>query len=49
MVRPTKTLKEKTNKKPNGIILITPESLEAMFVNKPFNVKQLFSNLKYDR
>ncbi len=42
-----KTLKEKLLKRPEGIVLITPESLEAMFVNKPFNVKQLFSNLKY--
>ncbi|MBK8682211.1 MAG: DEAD/DEAH box helicase [Bacteroidetes bacterium] len=42
-----KTLKERLIKHPNGIILITPESLEAMFVNKPFNVKHLFSNLKY--
>ena len=42
-----KTLKERLIKQPNGIVLITPESLEAMFVNKPFNVKQLFSNLKY--
>lgn len=42
-----KTLKDKIIKQPNGIILITPESLEAMFVNKPYNVKQLFSNLKY--
>ncbi len=42
-----KTLKEKLLKHPEGIVLITPESLEAMFVNKPFNVKQLFSNLKY--
>ncbi len=42
-----RTLKEKILKEPTGIILITPESLEAMFVNKPFNVKQLFSNLKY--
>jgi ATP-dependent Lhr-like helicase len=42
-----KTLKDKLIKQPNGIVLITPESLEAMFVNKPFNVKQLFSNLKY--
>ena len=42
-----KTLKNKIIKQPNGIVLITPESLEAMFVNKPFNVKQLFSNLKY--
>jgi ATP-dependent Lhr-like helicase len=42
-----KTLKNRIIKQPHGIILITPESLEAMFVNKPFNVKQLFSNLKY--
>lgn len=42
-----KTLKDRIIKLPNGIILITPESLEAMFVNKPFNVKQLFANLKY--
>ena len=42
-----KTLKDKLIKEPTGIVLITPESLEAMFVNKPFNVKQLFSKLKY--
>lgn len=42
-----KTLKDRIIKQPNGIVLITPESLEAMFVNKPFNVKLLFSNLKY--
>jgi ATP-dependent helicase Lhr and Lhr-like helicase len=42
-----KTLKERLIKQPNGIVLITPESLEAMFVNKPYNVKQLFSNLRY--
>ena len=43
----SKSLKDQIIKQPNGIVLITPESLEAMFVNKPFNVKQLFSNLKY--
>ncbi len=42
-----KTLKERLIKQPNGIVLITPESLEAMFVNKSFNIKKLFSNLKY--
>lgn len=42
-----KTLKDRLIKQPTGIVLITPESLEAMFVNKPFNIKQLFSNLKY--
>ena len=42
-----KSEKEHLLKQPEGIVLITPESLEAMFVNKPYNVKQLFSNLKY--
>ena len=34
-------------KQPRGIVLITPESLEAMHVNKPFNVRHLFGNLKF--
>jgi ATP-dependent Lhr-like helicase len=42
-----RTLKEKIIKDPNGIMLITPESLEAMFVNRPHHVNHLFSNLKY--
>jgi ATP-dependent Lhr-like helicase len=42
-----KTVKDKLIKNPKGIVLITPESLEAMLANKPFNVRQLFSNLKY--
>lgn len=42
-----KTSKEKLVKDPTGIVLMTPESLEAMFVNKPYNVKHIFSNLKF--
>src|SRR5690554_1736562 len=42
-----RTIKNNLLKDPAGIVLITPESLEAMFVNKPYNVKQLFANLKY--
>jgi len=42
-----RTLKTHLVKKPSGIVLITPESLEAMFVNRTFYVKELFSNLKY--
>jgi ATP-dependent Lhr-like helicase len=42
-----KSEKDHLLKRPEGIVLITPESLEAMFVNKPYNVKQLFANLKY--
>lgn len=42
-----KTLKDKLVEDPKGIVLITPESLEAMFVNAPYKVAGLFSNLKY--
>jgi ATP-dependent Lhr-like helicase len=42
-----KSLKTNLIKSPNGIVLITPESLEAMFVNAPYNVSSLFGNLKY--
>lgn len=42
-----RTEKNRLLKEPRGIVLITPESLEAMFVNKPYNVRHLFSNLKY--
>jgi len=42
-----KSLKTNLTKKPNGIVLITPESLEAMLVNAPYNVSLLFGNLKY--
>lgn len=42
-----KASKERIIKNPQGIVLITPESLEAMFINKPYNVKLLFSKLKY--
>lgn len=42
-----KSLKTRLIKNPNGIVLITPESLEAMFVNAPYNVTTLFGNLNY--
>lgn len=42
-----KSLKTNLIKSPNGIVLITPESLEAMFVNAPYNVSTLFGNLEY--
>lgn len=32
---------------PEGIVLITPESLEAMFTNRPEHVRHLFSTLEY--
>ena len=39
--------KQKFLKKPHGILLITPESLEALFVNRGTSVARLFANLKY--
>ncbi|MGE8553250.1 MAG: DEAD/DEAH box helicase [Chryseobacterium jejuense] len=42
-----KGAKDRLLKNPAGIVLITPESLEAMFVNKPYNIKHLFSTLDY--
>jgi ATP-dependent Lhr-like helicase len=34
-------------KKPTGVLLITPESLEAMLCNRGAQIPQLFSNLAY--
>ncbi|RDV13324.1 DEAD/DEAH box helicase [Pontibacter diazotrophicus] len=42
-----RTEKKKLVQAPEGIVLITPESLEAMFVNAPYSVKALFSKLRY--
>ena len=42
-----KSKKNHIIKNPGGIVLITPESLESMFVNSPYNISRLFSNLKY--
>ena len=39
--------KQKILKKPDGILLITPESLEAMFVNHGPRVPVVFSGLSY--
>lgn len=42
-----RSLKNELVKNPEGIVLITPESIEAMFVHSPYNVYALFENLKY--
>lgn len=39
--------KQKLRKKPTGIVLITPESLEAMLINHPSWARKAFKNLKY--
>jgi ATP-dependent Lhr-like helicase len=42
-----RTLKDKLIKNPSGVVLITPESLEAMFVNAPQNIRHLFGKLEF--
>lgn len=39
--------KQRLLKAPKGIVLITPESIQAMFDNHPDNVRLLFSSLQY--
>ncbi|HEX8607108.1 MAG TPA: DEAD/DEAH box helicase, partial [Pedobacter sp.] len=43
----SQAMKKNLVKNPNGVLLITPESLEAMLVNAPYNAKTLFSGLSY--
>ncbi len=43
----SKGAKDRLIKAPEGIVLITPESLEAMFANKPYHIRHLFANLEY--
>lgn len=39
--------KKKLINDPNGVLLITPESIEAMFINRPAEVRRLFTRLKF--
>lgn len=39
--------KKEAKEKPNGILLITPESLESIFINHSSKLPILFNNLKY--
>ncbi len=41
------SIKRRSLKKPSGILIITPESLESFLVNKNSEVKSAFGNLKY--
>lgn len=43
----SKTKKDKLIANPSGIVLITPESLEAFFVNNADNLDKLFGGLDY--
>ncbi|MGZ7140756.1 DEAD/DEAH box helicase, partial [Streptococcus pyogenes] len=39
--------KQKFLKHPNGVLLITPESLEALFVNRGPSIPGMMANIKY--
>lgn len=39
--------KKKLIQKPEGIVLITPESIEALFCNKPTELKKIFSEVDF--
>lgn len=39
--------KQSLIKNPQGIVLITPESLESLLTLKPYEVRKMFSNLEY--
>jgi ATP-dependent Lhr-like helicase len=41
------SLKSRFFKRPTGVMLITPESLEAMLCNRGFSAPKLFANLRY--
>jgi ATP-dependent Lhr-like helicase len=41
------TAKAKVLKDPHGVLLITPESLEALFVNRGIQIPALFAGLRY--
>ncbi len=43
----SRSAKKKLVENPNGIVLITPESIEAMFANRPYYINALFANLKF--
>lgn len=43
----SRTEKKRLLQAPRGVVLITPESIEAMFVNAPYSIHALFSNLKF--
>jgi len=43
----SRTSKELIIKTPAGIVLITPESIESLFVNKPHEIRHLFGSLDY--
>ena len=43
----SQSIKTNSLKNPNGILIITPESLESFLINRNFLVKKVFNNLDY--
>lgn len=40
-------MKKRAREKPDGVLLITPESIEALFVRRPGAVKTMFAQLRF--
>jgi len=40
-------MKRRARERPDGIVLITPESLEALFVRRPENIRRMFEKLSF--
>lgn len=43
----SQAMKKRAREKPDGILLITPESIEALFVRRPAAIKTMFTNLRF--
>jgi ATP-dependent Lhr-like helicase len=43
----SEAMKRRARERPDGIVLITPESLEALFVGRPENIRRMFEKLSF--
>jgi ATP-dependent Lhr-like helicase len=43
----SESMKRRAREKPDGVLLITPESIEALFVRRPGAVKTMFAQLRF--
>jgi ATP-dependent helicase Lhr and Lhr-like helicase len=43
----SQSMKRRAREKPDGVLLITPESIEALFVRRPGTVKTMFESLRF--
>lgn len=43
----SESMKRRAREKPDGVLLITPESIEALFVRRPGAIKTMFAQLRF--